>query len=360
MSQEREALIAAHLYIVEAEAGKFTRKCPAISYDDHYSAGALGLMKAAETFDPGRGYAFKTMAGSWVRGEIKHQIRAWARYLHGIPKALAGSIRVDSLNELKPMGLTSDGDTMLETLPASVDVAVEALTGLDAGEIAAAVAGLPRDDAAAVREVILGGLPWKEFGARRGWKPSETERFQRRFKAEIAGRLRASRRVAEMVAGGTVRIDLGNGGAAIVDAIDAERLQAWRWLRDPRGFAYSMQRTGRRRAKVRLHHAVVGEVPEAHRVLVVNHNLLDCRRVNLSIVPAWQAYHQQKARNQTGYKGIRLHAISGKWGAEITVHGEAHYLGLFGSPKAAAMAYDQAARELLGEWAVLNFPAAAA
>jgi RNA polymerase sigma factor (sigma-70 family) len=360
VTTEREALIASHLYIVEAEAGKFTRKCPAISYDDHYSAGALGLMKAAETFDPGRGYAFKTMAGSWVRGEIKHQIRAWARYLHGIPKALAGSIRVDSLNELKPMGLTSDGDTMLETLPASVDVAAEALTGLDAGEIAAAVAGLPRDDAAAVREVILGGLPWKEFGASRGWKPSETERFQRRFKVEIAGRLRASRRVAEMVAGGTVQLSLTNGGSAIVDALDSGRLGSYRWHRHAKGFAYSEDRRSGRRLQVRLHHVVVGTVPEGHRVLAVNRNVLDCRRSNLVIVPAWQAYHQQRARNRTGFKGVSQHAVSGKWTAELMANGTAHKLGLFGSPKAAAMAYDQAARELLGEWAVLNFPAAAA
>jgi DNA-directed RNA polymerase specialized sigma subunit len=78
---ERERLIAQHIYIAEAEAGRFARRVPAIPLEDHYSAAVLGLLKATQVFDPSRGFAFKTAAGWWVRGEIKHQIRAFTQRL---------------------------------------------------------------------------------------------------------------------------------------------------------------------------------------------------------------------------------------------------------------------------------------
>jgi hypothetical protein len=47
---------------------------------------------------------------------------------------------------------------------------------------------------------------------------------------------------------------------------------------------------------------------------------------------------------------------NGRWMAEITVRRRRIYLGRFKSAAAAAMAYDQAARERFAEFAVLNFP----
>jgi hypothetical protein len=46
----------------------------------------------------------------------------------------------------------------------------------------------------------------------------------------------------------------------------------------------------------------------------------------------------------------------GRWCARIKVNYRAIYLGRFSAPEDAARAYDDAARELVGEFAVLNFP----
>jgi AP2 domain. len=66
-----------------------------------------------------------------------------------------------------------------------------------------------------------------------------------------------------------------------------------------------------------------------------------------------------RSNNTSGYKGVSWHGQKEKWRAEIKVHGESRFLGLFDSKEAAARAYDAAAKNLHGEFANLNFPAPA-
>ncbi len=61
-------------------------------------------------------------------------------------------------------------------------------------------------------------------------------------------------------------------------------------------------------------------------------------------------------RNTSGFRGVIRHKIDGIWRAQIRGRGNRVYLGLFTDPIEAAKAYDQAARELHGDSARLNFP----
>lgn len=354
MEAMRERLITEHLYIVAAEAGKYHRKCPAIPLEDHYQAGALGLMKAAERYDPSRGFAFKTLAGWWIRGEIRHQIRGWNRAVRSAPAGL--EVRLLSLDELRPTGLHSDGDTMLDSLPCSVDVEEQALDALGGASLEAAIVRLPEDWAAAVREVALGGQTWQAFGTARGWTPARTARFAESFRRDVGPMLRSRPEVADWTSGGVVEIPLRNGGRAKVDRIDRPRVEGAEWSRDPRGFGYRIIRRPRSRRRILLHHAIVGTVPPGHRVLHRNGDRLDCRRSNLVVIPRWMAYHRGGARNRTGYRGVYFDRRLAKWCARLMANGERVFLGGYGSPKAAALAYDQAARERIGSTAKLNFP----
>jgi hypothetical protein len=69
--------------------------------------------------------------------------------------------------------------------------------------------------------------------------------------------------------------------------------------------------------------------------------------------PNQQQHNQGLGKgNTSGFKGVRFHA--GKWSATIGVDSKSKYLGRFGSPELAALAYDTAAVELHGEFAVTN------
>lgn len=64
----------------------------------------------------------------------------------------------------------------------------------------------------------------------------------------------------------------------------------------------------------------------------------------------------KKCNNTSGHKGVAFSRAAGRWQAQITVRGRQMYLGLFDTAIDAAVAYDNAATELHGEFARLNFP----
>ena len=67
----RESFIEENLGLVHSCAGRFK----GIEYDDLYSAGCMGLVKAYEGFDEGRGVCFSTYAVPVILGEIKKLFR---------------------------------------------------------------------------------------------------------------------------------------------------------------------------------------------------------------------------------------------------------------------------------------------
>ena len=69
----RESFIEENLGLVHSCAGRF--KGRGIEYDDLYSAGCMGLVKAYEGFDEGRGVCFSTYAVPVILGEIKKLFR---------------------------------------------------------------------------------------------------------------------------------------------------------------------------------------------------------------------------------------------------------------------------------------------
>ena len=71
---DRDRRIADNLRLVHACANRFRGK--GIDYDDLFSAGCIGLCKAADRFQPERGFAFSTYAVPVILGEIRRLFRA--------------------------------------------------------------------------------------------------------------------------------------------------------------------------------------------------------------------------------------------------------------------------------------------
>ncbi|MBS6135877.1 MAG: sigma-70 family RNA polymerase sigma factor [Faecalibacterium prausnitzii] len=70
---QRNAFIEQNLGLVHACAGRFRGR--GIEYDDLYSAGCMGLVKAYDGFDESRGVCFSTYAVPVILGEIKKLFR---------------------------------------------------------------------------------------------------------------------------------------------------------------------------------------------------------------------------------------------------------------------------------------------
>ena len=69
----RDELVEGNLALVHACANRFRGK--GIEYDDLFSAGCLGLVKASNGFDESRGFAFSTYAVPVILGEIRRLFR---------------------------------------------------------------------------------------------------------------------------------------------------------------------------------------------------------------------------------------------------------------------------------------------
>lgn len=70
---QRSAFIEQNMGLVHACAGRFRGR--GIEYDDLYSAGCMGLVKAYDGFDESRGVCFSTYAVPVILGEIKKLFR---------------------------------------------------------------------------------------------------------------------------------------------------------------------------------------------------------------------------------------------------------------------------------------------
>ena len=96
----REDAIRDNVHIVKYVVGRITTQLPAnVDREDLVSAGILGLIKAVDRFDPGRGVKFETYATTVVRGEVMESLRAkdWA------PRSMRRKLRLlaEVVNQLE-------------------------------------------------------------------------------------------------------------------------------------------------------------------------------------------------------------------------------------------------------------------
>lgn len=150
-----------------------------------------------------------------------------------------------------------------------------------------------------------------------------------------------------------VSIDVGDGLIAFIDDEDYPRVSKHTWRIRDDGYVQRTWKIGDRYHHELLHRFVLRAAPED----LVDHwrgERWDCRKENLRIVTHQQNCMNRAPRDGRQYKGIYPHGR--KWKARIKMDGVNQYIGIFDSPEDAARAYDEAARQMFGEFARLNFP----
>ena len=150
-------------------------------------------------------------------------------------------------------------------------------------------------------------------------------------------------------------IPLIQGGFAVVDAEDYERLAKYKWYLCQEGnLFYAFRYTSGK--QIRMHREIM-KAPKGVMVDHMDRNGLYNRKRNLRLCSRRQNSYNRRgnSRGSSQYKGVYWHKVGGKWAARITYNGKNHYLGLYVDEKEAAKAYDEKAKELYGEFAYLNF-----
>jgi hypothetical protein len=106
--------------------------------------------------------------------------------------------------------------------------------------------------------------------------------------------------------------------------------------------------------KIKMHREILGLTDG--RVLIdhCNFDTLDNRRTNLRVCTFLEnARHRRKRRNSAAlFKGVPVN--NSRWKAMIRTQRGQIYLGTFQTQEEAALAYNKAAKETYGEFALLN------
>jgi len=153
----------------------------------------------------------------------------------------------------------------------------------------------------------------------------------------------------------------GRGKCTIVDGVDFDWLNSFRWRVDYHGYVFRLDWAKGKNLHISMHRLIL-DPPSGLLVDHINHDPLDNRRENLRIVTKSQNGRNSRGweKSSSTYKGVsfmkaRSH-LSAPWMACITTNGRSKYIGVYETEIEAAKAYDVAATKYHGEFACLNFP----
>jgi hypothetical protein len=158
------------------------------------------------------------------------------------------------------------------------------------------------------------------------------------------------------IGGKMKEIPLSKGLVALVDDCDFEWLNQWEWYASSgRLNSYYARRSLKEHKSVLMHREIMGVVLGQfvdHR----DHNTLNNCRYNLRYCDLFQNAHNASIRKDSGsgFKGVGWHKNRHKWQAHINTGGKIIYLGIYDTPEEGADAYDKAALQYFGEFALTN------
>lgn len=149
------------------------------------------------------------------------------------------------------------------------------------------------------------------------------------------------------------KIALTQGKFAIVDAVDYELLNQWKWY-FCNGYAARRAKKGERikTALVKMHR-IIARTPQGRETDHINGNKLDNRRSNLRICTHSQNGCNRSASKSSllGFKGVSASKQTRRFKARITIRGKRIHIGYFDTPELASLAYRAASMNHHGAFA---------
>ena len=162
MTPEKERLVEDNLALVGLVIKKhFMGWLDLIEYDDLFQYGCLGLIAAAEAYDPELGYKFSTLATNAIRHEILHLMQSKRKRDNLISYKHAVRLDAKTLRSTRPDYRESDMQTEANFVPDPNDVIGLAELKMDIDRV---IAGLRPEQQQAYRAYVGLGLTFREAG----------------------------------------------------------------------------------------------------------------------------------------------------------------------------------------------------
>ena len=156
------------------------------------------------------------------------------------------------------------------------------------------------------------------------------------------------------------QIPLTQGCVTLISDCDYDWLMQWKWYvavrrGGPAAVRNSLRGEGGKRRTIYMSRQII-RAPTGTYVDHANHQTLDNRRANLRVCTNAQnvANQRKQAGCSSRFKGVHRNEQRGKWQASIRASGKPTHLGLFTDELDAARAYNAAAIEEFGMFALLN------
>lgn len=141
------------------------------------------------------------------------------------------------------------------------------------------------------------------------------------------------------------QIPLTQGLFAIVDDVDYELLNQWKWYAHKNGRVFYATRHISKTKSLKMHQEIIGETP-GFVCDHINGDGLDNRRDNLRTVTNRQNLQNRHVESSSKYPGVHWHKAIRRWQAQITINGYRKYLGVFISEEDAYATYLKAVSDL--------------
>ena len=148
------------------------------------------------------------------------------------------------------------------------------------------------------------------------------------------------------------KIKLTKGFNTLIDNEDFDYLNQWKWSAHIINKKYIYAERYENGKTIMLHNFLM-KTPKGLVVDHIDHNGLNNQRSNLRNCTLKQNFLNRNPSSSTGYLGVYKNGK--KFVAQKIINGKVKHLGRFSNPKDAALAYDEKAKEINGEFTNLNF-----
>lgn len=160
-----------------------------------------------------------------------------------------------------------------------------------------------------------------------------------------------------------MKIMVGSNLFAVIDKMDADLVKSFRWIptKKPNGRVYArayFRKSTNAYTTIAMHRLILG-LKNGDKSIVdhINHDTLDNRRKNLRVCTPSENVTNRRSfdvSKTSKYRGVSWKKRDKKWDVKVTKNGKHFRMGAFEIEIEAALAYNKKAKELHGEFAVLN------